>query len=85
MRVRCCSVMTHVKAVTMLWHGWGKGNVSAGHWGSGEKVHSNQNFALAQNNWCECILQAATSLELIWKACCVPKRKVKGTIYDETQ
>lgn len=43
--------MTHVKEVTTLWHGWGKGNVSVGRWGFGEEVHSC--FGIEQLAWCE--------------------------------
>lgn len=37
--VSCYNVMMYVKEVTMFRNSEGKGNVSAGHWGSGKEVH----------------------------------------------
>lgn len=48
MRVSCYGVMTYVKEVTVLWHNWGQGSVSAGQQGPGEEVHLC--FSTEQNN-----------------------------------
>lgn len=69
-------VMSCLKEVTGLQHGWGEGNVSAGQRESEEEVYSC--FGTLRNNW----LGAAAPEVSVGQLCCLPARYLIPQCHD---